>query len=221
MASYNTIEVDTTSGTDIGSVSNFSFNHTVGSGNDGILILIHKTRGTNVYISSATFNGKAMTLGYKTGLYDTCRVEFWYILEPDAGTHSISVTLNEASNDRHCAGAVSFFNVEQDSPIKITDYQTGNATSFSNSFTSTLNGQYVIEAQSNTGSAAGTQSAGQTLIYKRSTANSGGMSYKSLGTSGSESVGWSGFASGSAYNSGLIVIQPSLKKKAFNRGYII
>ena len=47
------------------------------------------------------------------------------------------------------------------------------------------------------------------------------MSYKSLGTSGSESVGWSGFASGSAYNSGLIVIQPSLKKKAFNRGYII
>ena len=219
MASYKTIEVDATSGKDVGAVSSFSFDHTVGSGNNGILIFAYSGRA-NPNPTAVTFNGDAMTASLVTAQYDTTFVEFWYLLEPDAGTHSISVTMSEADNNRHCAGAVSFFNVEQEDPIKVTDEQHATASSFSNSFTSTLNGQYAIEAQSNTGTSAGSVAAGQTLIHSRSATNSGGISYKSLGTSGSETVGWTGFSASVAYNNGVIVIQPA-ENKVGSRGYII
>ena len=220
MASYKDIVVDATSGTDVGEVSNFSFNHTVGAGNEGILIFIYSGRA-NPNPTAVTFNGVALTASLVTTKFDTCWVEFWYLLKPATGTHAIAVTLSEADNNRHCCGAVSFFNVEQTDPIKVSDEQGGVATSFSNPFTSTLDGQYAIEGQSNTQSQAGTVVAGQTLIKARSSANSGGISYKSLGTSGAETVGWTGFAGGAAYKSGLVVIQPAeLEGGAFLMNFV-
>ena len=208
MASYKDIVVDATSGTDVGAVDNFSFNHTVGSGNEGILIFIYSSRGA-IAVSGVTFNGVALTSGYVTGKFDNFLSEFWYLLKPATGTHSIAVTLSTTDNNRHCAGAVSFFNVEQTDPFKVTDEQSGTASSFSNSFNSTLDGQYAIDGQSSSSDVAGTVVAGQTLIKARTSTESCGMSYKSLGTSGAETVGWTGFSSSLPYMDGVVVIQPA------------
>ncbi len=117
----------------LGDTTPQTFSHTVGSGSNGILIVFanyfNNTDGTNA-ITGITYNGLPLTFfTFWDGVDQTTHVvkEFWYLLTPTSGTHSLVVTFSGAKARQGLSiTSVSYFNVDQASPI---EQNTGQAAS--------------------------------------------------------------------------------------------
>lgn len=211
MAAQNrqTVQVDTASktGKNLGAVTSTTHSVTVASNPNRCLVLIFCSRGGGV-ISSATFAGGSFVLGKRSSGYDGCFTEIWYLKNPAVTTANIAVNFSSATSDRSLLGVISLYNVDRIDPVDITGEKVANAGSFTSSFTPTQNNCVVVEGQFNTGTTSGSVAGGQTLIFNRSSNDSGGCSYETDIDATSESVGWSGFETGStAYSHAFVVFQ--------------
>jgi len=202
-ARRKTVLVDTTAGTNVTTVSSFNLSITVGAYNDRCLVLTFGN-GQDI-ISSATFNGKSFTKVIRSVENDGNAGEIWYLVNPDVGTYNIAVTLNGTTDDRALAGAVSLYNVDQVSPVNLSTYGLNTGSGITVSFTPTENNCIAIDAGHENGNTAGTQGAGQTLIFKRSAGRSGGTSYKAVNAV-SSSMSWSGFQQSDVYSSYAVAV---------------
>jgi len=206
--SYKTIAVGNTTQHNIGNVSSGSFSHTVVTGSDRKLILIHAGRGGET-ITSVTANTRSMTLAKQSTAFDQCLTQIFYLDNPDVGSNTIAYTLAGTEDNRAVIGVIDIRNAKQGT-ITRTDEQVGTGSSFSNTVTIDLSGSIVIEGQFNINTSAGSPSSGQTTIASRSGDDSGGASYKANVSAGTTTMGWSGFSSGStAYSQAVVVIEPA------------
>lgn len=107
-----------------------TFNHTVSSGSDRLLVVAVMGRSIGMTVTGITFNGDALTLG-KAVDADFNQAEIWYLLNPDVATGSVVVTQNAGTFVYVAAYAISFFGVTQTSPEDDDDSNNVNATSIS------------------------------------------------------------------------------------------
>ena len=107
--------------------TSMSWSHTVGSGLSNSILIVgvnleDDDAGDNYFVSSADFNGDALVLAERAAADEgfTAISEIWYLLSPDAGSHTITVNFSVAINNAF-GGSVSFSNVSQSVPDDVSN----------------------------------------------------------------------------------------------------
>jgi hypothetical protein len=184
------IEFDSASSLGEGATSNtLSFNHTIGSGSDRILVVglgAEESSSANLVISSVTYNGVAMNLvaGSSSTTASTMKMktDLYYLLETDlpaAGTYSVVATYSGTINNRN-GGAISLFNVAQQAPESVNTNANVGSNTISTDITVITAGAIVVDV-------VGSGSAGTF------TATGSGMTERfetEANTSGAACSGW-------------------------------
>lgn len=172
-------------------VSILTWSHTVGAGNNRLLMVFISTRAlTGHDVASVTYDNTPLTrLGIgQAGAGDLPRVETWYLLNPPTGINDVKVTLY--APDYPSAGAISFTGVNQTAPFDTWSSSSGTSTTASLTVTSGTNELVadVLSFWNNTANA--TSNAGQTLRWSATADNAwkGAGSIKTGTTS--TAMGW-------------------------------
>lgn len=207
--SKKTITHDASSGADMTTTNSFTISHTVGSYTNRLLVVCVTARLYPQSCTSVTYAGvnltKAVTNGYAN--FDTT---IWYLVNPATGANNVVVTLSGNDTGRGMIGIASFYNVNVGNPLSLTSTANGEVTtSVTNSFTSLADGCMAIHCMGTDSDAGGTEGSGETVIKKRASADSGGSTYKALGTYGSESMAWTNLSAGSSIASAVAVFNPA------------
>ena len=134
----------TTSGTTL------AWSHVVGSGTNrilmvGITIGGNSTTGAVSTVTSVTYGSQALTLVPNTAISAAnaeIRTEIWYLLAPNTGTNTITVTLPAGARSI-TGGGVSYTGVDQTTPFGTAASATGVGTTASLGVTSAV-GQRVL-----------------------------------------------------------------------------
>ena len=122
---------------DSGAVRTFS--HTVASHDDRCLIVATAARG-GVTVSSATYNGDALTKIDGQTFDGDERVELWYLLTPDTGTHDVVVTFSATQNVG--VVAASYYNVDS---VGTFNSNTGSAVTASSVTMTNTAGHAIVD----------------------------------------------------------------------------
>lgn len=210
-----TVGVDTssTTGANLGAVDSTTLAVTVALNPNRCLVLCYGTGSTGKGIASATYGGKSFTLGKSSTESDGCHGQVWYCINPPVGTANIEITFSVTTSDRDMIGATCLYNVDLVDPVDVTDDTTATGTSITSTFTATENNCVAVDCFGTNSTSAGSASAGQTEIFKRSAARSAGCSYETDIDAGSESMAWTGFSAGdSASSAAVVVFQGALPK---------
>ena len=150
-----TITIDDISFSSASNTNTISWPHTVGAEDNRILVACSGTEDTSVgdwVITSATYNGKAMTKAESiSGTTDGTTYqssEIWYVLSPDTGAHDI--TFNYAGTvSCFGVGAISFFNAKQQAPEKTaSNAELSNPVDITTPITTLSDGALVIDTVS-------------------------------------------------------------------------
>jgi len=189
-------------------VTSRSISITIASNPNRCSVIVFATRNGGA-ISSIVRGGLSYTRAVKSASYDGNWTEIWYCVNPTVGTSNLTINFaSTTGSNAVIVGHICLYNVDQASPINITDEQTGDVD-FTNTFTPTENNCVAVDGQHNTEEAQSNPSAGQTLIYRRYETDSAGISYKTGVNAGSESMGWS-FTNG-AYSHAVAVFQGAIQ----------
>ena len=151
--SGSTLNLDAYSGGSDTSTTSLSFNHTVGSGSDRILLVGVKASTTNV-----------TNISY--GLLELTRLEggseftqLWSLLSPPVGTAAIIVTASSSSDIS--AGGISLNGANQDEPFGTLVTAGGTSTSPSVTVTTSA-GEFVVDVVGAAANVTATAGANQT-----------------------------------------------------------
>jgi uncharacterized repeat protein (TIGR01451 family) len=143
-----------------GTLLPFSFSHTVGAGNQRLLVVAVAIRNGVNLASGVTYGGTALTSLRTTHNSDNLvHVQVYYLKNPPSGTANVTVTLLGLTNA--AAGAVSFSNVDQTTPFGAvaSDSSTGTGTTNPSTTVASSTSSLVLDAVALEGS-AGTLTAG-------------------------------------------------------------
>lgn len=126
------VEVDSVSSLDGGQASQFSLSHTIGNGNDRLLIvgitLLDTSTGKKV--DTVTYAGVGLTQ-FKNTAANNHRIQMFRLAAPPSGTATIDIQLEGTSENKAAIGAVSFFRTNQDTPVTNIGTSTGDRGSSS------------------------------------------------------------------------------------------
>ena len=105
-----------------------SFNHTVGSAyGNRILLVGYFVDNVSDVVVGVTYNGVALTKLDALDRSTNCRVEVWYLVNPDTGTNAISI--DRTSTNIAGAYAMSFYGVDQTNPFGLVTKSDAAASS--------------------------------------------------------------------------------------------
>lgn len=143
-----------------------TFAHTVGSGNDRLLIVhaVQWNSGVGT-VSSVTYNGVALTQisGAAITFSTNFRSEGWYLIAPDVGTFNVVVTWS-ASQTMVSATALNYTGVHQSNPFGTAATNSGNSTTPTVDVTSAA-GELVFAGLFVNSTISSTAGTGQTERY--------------------------------------------------------
>ncbi|MDO8537004.1 MAG: hypothetical protein Q7R94_02040, partial [bacterium] len=168
--------------------SSLTFPHTVASGNSRLLIVGVTIADTSNAVATVTYGGTSMiSLGVASRGAGKPEVSLWYLVAPATGANNVVVTLTSGQTDRMMAGAVSFTNVHQSTPVGTFFSAASKASPATVGVTGTNLGDVVIDIIGNMDPAAGNTlavGANQTERWQGSTGSGsdqvlGGMSTES------------------------------------------
>jgi len=156
-----------------GSTALLTWSHTVGMGNNRILIVGTAHRDGNRSVASVTYGGTALTsIGAQNGAGNQNQATLWYLINPPTGTANISVSLSGSSDVT--AGAASFTGVNQTTPLGTLNSLSGTSTTAS-VVVSSAAGEVVIDAVAANGDAVSlTAAGGQSVLWNTGTGTAGG-----------------------------------------------
>ena len=127
---------------------------TVASNSNRILIVSANAYASSPTITGITFGAQALTQGNTEIYLADGRADLWYLINPNVGTYTITVTWSGTAG-RRTMGGYSFYNVDQSSPIGVTDSTTGSLSPAGGTITPTTIGSMIIDSiMWTTGSAA-------------------------------------------------------------------
>jgi hypothetical protein len=144
--------------------TSITWSHTVGAGNDRILVVRVSNINATVSVSSVTYGGTALTslASATSGAGATnARASIWYLVAPPVGTATVLVTLS--AKTWAIGNSDNYSGVSQYAPFGPTASATGSSTAPAVTVTSAT-GDLVLDAgaaQGAAGAAAG--GAGQTI----------------------------------------------------------
>src|SRR6188768_1429549 len=158
-----------------GSGASFTLPHTVGVGNDRILIVGVSTFNSNKLVTAMTYAGQPMTrIGFLdggTGSNDR-RMEMWRLVNPPIGTANVSVTFS--SSAKAVIGSASFFGVNQTTPNG-SFVSNEASTNLATLTVPSAAGELVVDCMAVQGNAAtATVGAGQTQLWNDYSRSNGG-----------------------------------------------
>lgn len=112
-------------------------------------------------VTAVTYNGDTLTeigaVNHSSG--GDGRVELWYMVSPDSGTHTVQATVT-TSSDEATGGAITLTGVDQSSPVNVHGGTSGSFSSdlISQSLITTVPNTWLVDivtSDSNLGSTAG------------------------------------------------------------------
>ena len=177
-----------------------TFNHTIGSGSNRVLVVGATIEDCDNYpsVSGVTYNGQPLTYidsgQVISGSGCGGRAELWYLLEadlPSAGTYNVRVNTS-GTFDQIVAGAISLENVAQQAPEASDSNANDAQTTITTNITTFTDGAWLVDVV-HSGNATGdfAPNGGQTERYQRvSGSSTGAGSTKEVSTAGSTSAGW-------------------------------
>ena len=142
-----------------------AFNHTVGSGSDRLLVVTVKMRGgggAGGTVTGITFNGVALTAVDTEAINSTAHCVIFYLVNPDSGTHSVSVSHNMTGGTFLIVSATSLTGVHQTTPLNANNKAAAaNSGPMTVSLTTTVADCWVIDccAMRTSSNQAGTMTA--------------------------------------------------------------
>jgi len=195
------ITLDNTSQGFVSTSGPLTFNHTIGSGSNRLLVISFAIETSSAPVTglSVTYNGVSCTVvrtdasgtsGYAltTGIAYMDEANL-----PAAGTYQVSISMTNTGTDNINGGAVSVFDAGQSGPE--ANNGQGNATSGSSvqtSITTSTNGAWCFDAVGSGNAITFTvQDAEQTQRWEVTASSSGGAgSTEEVATAGTEDLGW-------------------------------
>jgi len=144
---------DSSSGT---TITNSAF--TVASNSNRILVVsAGRFDAAGGDISGVTWNGGAESFTRAVFEDDTLssRSEIWYLINPTATTADIVTTWN-ATTGRRGAGVYSYYNVDQTTPIGVTNTDNGSSTTTTGTITPTSTGSLIVDSEVSSSNVAAT-----------------------------------------------------------------
>jgi len=198
-------------------VTSLSWSHTTGAGNNRLLLVavgVHANTGTPTTVSNVTYDGVLLTQ-VTTALYSATdpqvRTYVFQLVNPASGTKTI--TVNFAAATYSVAGATTYANVDQTTPIQTSNTATGSGTAPSVSVTVTGSGRWLFGHLGGHRTAGGdwtiTEGTGQTNRWAEETkAFKGRGSDKSV-SAGSQSMSWT-LSRAASYVVSALVINPAV-----------
>jgi hypothetical protein len=161
----------TSTGTGADGDSVVTWNHTVGSGANRLLVVAAAAEdwpGTPLAVQSVTYNGVALTRAISRQIPDfsigTDIAELWYMLDaqlPSAGTYQVRISLADTTTLGLAGGALSFTNAKQAAPEDTASNALLNASTIQTSITALTDSTLVIDAVVNGGFGEFTPGGGQ------------------------------------------------------------
>lgn len=164
-----------------------SFNHTVGTLTDGLLIVMIAVRNGTDTISGVTYNGDALTLA-NTSSGNNMKSEIWYRVNPDAGTNSVSIS--GSFGDDYWAVAASYSGVDTSDPLNNINDGTGTGTNPSISVTPDENSALVVGVVASEDGVPATGTGETTIANGDGGTWGAGFSYAIQGVAGAQAVNW-------------------------------
>lgn len=181
----------TTTSSDQGTASSYSWSHTTTGANTG-LVVCPNVRGTGAQASGITYGGIAMdkvtiiTLG-------TSNIQVFKKTTPSSGSNTVAVTLAAAPTNS-ISFAESYTGVDQTSLIEASSTASGITTDTpSVSVTTLSNNAWVVDCGTWNNGSAGTVGAGQTKNYDivwSSGIRTAFSSYEPKATPGAVTMSW-------------------------------
>ena len=183
--------------------SSVAWSHTVGSGNDRMLVVgVVAEHNADQYATTVTYGTQSLTkvtgsaaTGSGTPLNAT---ELWYLPAPNVGTAAITITFaSSQSNGAEC-GAVSLFGVKQSAPEAVAiDTGAATGTTYSLAITTLTNGAWLVDVVNHgSGNAANTINTTSTGMTRRWNSAAGGQlvgacATREVATAGAVTDTWS------------------------------
>lgn len=178
--------------------TSMSWSHTTGSGSNRLLIVaigVYSSSSTPTTVTSVTYGGTSLAQ-QTTARYSTNPQvrEYTFILtNPASGTNIVKV--NFAASTVAEAGAVTYYGVDQTTPIQTNNTNTGSSTSETASVTVSGTGRWVfgyLASYRTSSSYTITDGSSQNLRWNQTTAQpyKGKAEDKSNVSSGSVSLSW-------------------------------
>lgn len=169
--------------------SSLSWSHTVGTAANRLLIVPVSIRDARKTVAAVSYRGTPLRyLGAQNNDDNSARVEQWYLIAPQSGTGTVTVTMS--AKVKFAAGAMSFSGVDQVSPfsgfvsVGGTNESTNPAVAASSGASELVAAVVSLEGDAGTL----TPAVGQTQRYVRFTGTSGGealgVASTSTGTAG-------------------------------------
>ena len=139
-----------------------SWSHTVTSSgsNRALIVGVVVQDGSSTSVNSITFNNVNLTEVGKKSYSSSVTTHLWRLVNPDTGTHTVTVTLNQAK--KMITGAMSFTNVDQTTPVGTFFSESGTSSSISKNVTGVLDGELVVDVLGTKSSPTATVGASQT-----------------------------------------------------------
>ncbi len=198
------IAFDAASSSQVDNATQMTLSHTVGSNTNRVLVVAVSAKDTTVFPlgMSMSYAGQAMTRIDKKNFISGTNymgTELWYLLNPPAGTNTVSVSFNSAM-DGITMGAVSLTGVQQQAP-EVKKTAVGTSATASATLTTLTNNAWVIDSLGiQSGAVITTVGSGQTQRYFQDNSNDivGAASTKPVATAGSTTLQWN-FASSKAW----------------------
>lgn len=138
--------------------------------------------------SSVTYGGQSLTKVDEVtcAAGKNCHTEMWYLKNPPVGANLVDIVITSMSNI--VAGAATFYDVNQSTPLGTSVNATGNGTTSSLNITASSN-QLIMDTYSDDNSPAGDSTPSQTSLWGRQDYMFGGGSYKTA-SSGANNISW-------------------------------
>lgn len=201
------VDATTTAITSGGGKTSLSWTHTTGSQNNRLIVVTVQSAGNSAAagtVLSITYGSTSLTKAGSTqancnASTNSCDTEIWYAVNPASGSNTVSITT--ATNYVIDASAMTFYNVNQTTPVgtaaMIAAQNSTNGSSHSVTVNSTSANQLVVDSMSDDDvivvNAAQTQVSNQccSLI-------SGASSYRTA-ASGSTTMSWTNNGGGNGF----------------------
>ncbi|TMB71155.1 MAG: hypothetical protein E6J43_00005, partial [Chloroflexi bacterium] len=145
-----------------GNSANFTWSHTVGSGNDRLLVVgLSLAPRQNQKVQSVSFNGQPLSQVAFRNNSNESRAEVWQLIAPASGTHNIVATMTSATAAETVCGATSWTGVDQADPIGSVIEAKGTSNQASVNVPTT-SGDVVQDVLAVSGDVTATVGSGQT-----------------------------------------------------------
>jgi hypothetical protein len=213
-ATPDTITFDANTSASSGTAgTTLSWSHTVGSGNNRMLIVESATEDTDwsdATIKSVTYGSTNNLMAVKgsskrQGSIDT---DLWYLPNPPVGTNTITINYFGSVTSR-AGGAISLRNVKQQPAEDANTHSSSSANTITTNITTRTNGDWVADVVGHATSGSFTTSTSTERWDRNSGNHTGAGATKAVATAGSTPLTWTFSSSAAAISHSLASFAPS------------